>query len=37
MKQINYNTENLENFTVSKSNRKIKDKVKLKKFTKIME
>ena len=37
MKRINYNTENLENFTVSKSNRKLKDKLKLKKFTKISE
>ena len=37
MKRINYNTENLENFTVSKSNRKAKDKVKLKKYTKISE
>lgn len=34
MKSINYNTENLDLFTVSKSNRKSKDKIKLKKFSK---
>lgn len=34
MKSINYNMENLDLFTVSKSNRKSKDKIKLKKFSK---
>jgi len=34
MKSINYNTENLDLFTVTKSNRKSKDKIKLKKFSK---
>ena len=34
MKSINYNTENLDLFTVTKSNRKSKDNIKLKKFSK---